>query len=289
MAREAIEAALASLRDGEDFAWVSMVESHGSTPRHAGAQMLVRADGSIQGTIGGGVMEAEAIRTALKVLSTRQSSLMEFDLSDSDAADLGMICGGRGALQVEYVAAASPGAGDFFRELLGRPKETLFIFGAGHCGQKLAQVAELVDFATVVVDDRADYAHRERFPDAERIVVPDSFDHALDGLPIDEDSYIVIMTRGHVHDKTVLAQALSTSAGYVGMIGSRKKVAETFRALREEGFSPESISRVHAPIGLDIGSETPEEIAISIVAQLIKVRTEKLRAADQEPGAADQE
>ena len=275
MTREAVEAALVLLGHGEDFAWVSVVESLGSTPRHAGAQMLVRADGSITGTIGGGPLEAEAIKNALKVLSTRASSVMEFDLTNRGAADLGMICGGRGVVQIDYIDAASAPAGDFFRECLGRPRGTVYIFGAGHCGQKLAPVAGMVGFSTVVVDDRGDFASEERFPIAERILVSASFEHALDGVSLDEDSYIVIMTRGHVHDKTVLAQALRTGAGYIGMIGSKKKVAETFRALREEGFSSEAISRVHAPIGIDIGSETPEEIAVSIVAELIKVRASR--------------
>ncbi len=135
----------------------------------------------------------------------------------------------------------------------------------------------LVDFFTVVVDDRADFANRERFPSADRIVVPDSFAGAFGDLSVDEDSYIVIMTRGHLHDRTVLEQALRTRAGYVGMIGSKKKVAETFRALQEEGFSPDDLARVHAPIGLSIGAETPEEIAMSIAAQLIQVRANRGR------------
>jgi xanthine dehydrogenase accessory factor len=275
MTREAVEAALALLGSGEDFAWVTMVESRGSTPRHAGAQMLVRTDGSIVGTIGGGPLEAEAIKNALKVLSARESYTMEFSLTNRDAAKLGMICGGSGLVQVDHVDAASAASRDFFRGLLSRPKETVYVFGAGHCGEKVVPIAETVGFPTVIVDDRGDFANRERFPTAERILVPDSFEHAMDALSVDEDSYLVIMTRGHAHDRTVLAQALRTKAGYIGMIGSKKKVAETFRALQEEGFSSEAIARVHAPIGLDIGSETPEEIAVSIVAELIKVRASR--------------
>jgi xanthine dehydrogenase accessory factor len=282
MTREAVEAALALLENGEDFAWVTVVEGVGSTPRHVGAQMLVRADGSIAGTIGGGPLEAEAITNALKVLSERESSVMGFDLSNSDAGGLGMICGGSGLVQIDHIDAASEVAGEFFRTLLARPKETVFIFGAGHCGQKLAPIAEMVDFSTVIVDDRSDFVSAERFPASERVLAPASFEHALDGLSVDERSYIVIMTRGHAHDQAVLTQALRTGAGYIGMIGSKKKVAETFRALREEGFSAEAIGRVHAPIGLEIGSETPEEIAVSIVAELIKVRASRLRASRRE-------
>jgi xanthine dehydrogenase accessory factor len=275
MTLEAVEAALALLESGEDFACVTVVETQGSSPRHAGAQMLVRADASIAGTIGGGPLEAEAIGKALKVLATGESCVMKFDLTNRDPAELSMICGGSGLVQIDRVEAASAEARDFFRGLLGRPRETVYIFGAGHCGQKLALVAEMVGFPTVIVDDRADFVSRERFPTADRLLVPDSFEHALDALSVDEDSYLVIMTRGHSHDRTVLAQALHTGAGYIGMIGSRKKVAEIFRALREEGFSSEALARVHAPIGLEIGSETPEEIAVSIAAELIQVRASR--------------
>jgi xanthine dehydrogenase accessory factor len=124
----------------------------------------------------------------------------------------------------------------------------------------------------VIVDDRADFANTDRFPDADSIVVPASFDGALEGLPVDEQSYLVIMTRGHLFDRVVLAQALRTRAGYIGMIGSRKKIAGTFGALREAGFADEDLSRVHAPIGVDIGAETPEEIAVSIAAEIIRIR-----------------
>jgi xanthine dehydrogenase accessory factor len=152
-----------------------------------------------------------------------------------------------------------------------------YIFGAGHCGEKLAPVLSTVGFYTVVVDDRPEFANATRFPSVDRIVVPVSFEGVVEQLPIDEDSYVVIVTRGHMHDRTVLKQALATEAGYVGMIGSRKKIAETFRALTEEGVTPEDIARVHAPIGLSIGAETPEEIAVSIAGELIQIRAARRR------------
>jgi xanthine dehydrogenase accessory factor len=127
----------------------------------------------------------------------------------------------------------------------------------------------------VVVDDRPDFADARRFPDADRVVVADSFEGVVETLSVDEDSYLVIVTRGHAHDKSVLAQALRTKAGYVGMIGSKKKVADTHRALNEEGFSSTDLARVHAPIGLAIGAETPEEIAVSIAAEMIQARAAK--------------
>lgn len=154
---------------------------------------------------------------------------------------------------------------------------TAYVFGAGHCGEKLVPVLNSLDFFTVVIDDRSDFANRDRFPSADGIVVPESFDGVMATLPIEEDSYIVIVTRGHLHDKSVLRQALTTRAGYIGMMGSKRKVAEIFQALREEGFSSQELERVYAPIGLSIEAETPEEIAISIAGELIQVRAAKRR------------
>jgi xanthine dehydrogenase accessory factor len=154
-------------------------------------------------------------------------------------------------------------------------RSTAYIFGAGHCGASLAPLLHSVGFYTVVIDDRADFANVTRLPLADHIMVPQSFDGVVRQLPIDENSYVVIVTRGHMHDRSVLQQCLATPAAYIGMIGSKRKVAETFRALQESGISPEAIARVHAPIGLAIGAETPEEIAVSIAAQLIQVRASK--------------
>jgi xanthine dehydrogenase accessory factor len=306
--------------------------------------MLVRTDGSIVGTIGGGPLEATIIKECLEVLETRKPRLLGFD-----SAQLGMACGGGGLVLIDYVDPTRPAVRDLFRELLGlllrgrkgwlvtvvpdvedagpyvrrclvdsdgsitgeplSSAETLralaerggtydrimaaapartyvqavgaqgtaYVFGAGHCGEKLVPVLSMIGFSTVVVDDRADFADRERFSTADQVVVAASFDRVVDTLPLDEDSYVVIVTRGHLHDKNILAQALRTPAGYIGMIGSKTKVAKAFQALQEEGFLPDDLARVHAPIGLSIGGETPEEIAVSIAAQLIQVRAGKNR------------
>jgi xanthine dehydrogenase accessory factor len=154
---------------------------------------------------------------------------------------------------------------------------SVFIFGAGHVSRSLADFTHAVSFWTVVVDDRPEFANRQRFPCADQIIVPGSYAKALDGIEIDEDSYIVIVTRGHLHDQTVLAQALKTNAAYIGMIGSRRKCQLIFDDLLKNGFTPEDIQRVFAPIGLPIQAETPEEIGISITAELIKARAEKAR------------
>jgi xanthine dehydrogenase accessory factor len=152
---------------------------------------------------------------------------------------------------------------------------TVFILGAGHVSQQLAQLTGNVSFQTVVLDDREEFANTKRFPTADEVIVLDSFDNCLDGLDIDSDSYVVIVTRGHTHDKTVLEQALRTNAGYIGMLGSRKKMVDIRKALLADGFSEEKVNRIHCPIGVKIDAETTAEIAVSIVAELIQARAQK--------------
>ncbi|OHE24611.1 MAG: hypothetical protein A2X92_04305 [Syntrophus sp. GWC2_56_31] len=151
---------------------------------------------------------------------------------------------------------------------------TALIFGAGHVGRSLVPVLSSVEFRTVILDDRQEFVNRERFDSADEIVRLDSFDEAFKGMTIDERSYIVIITRGHLHDRTVLRQALRTKAAYIGMIGSRTKRDLTYQALLDEGFTRADLERVHSPIGLSIKAETPAEIAVSIAAELIKIRAE---------------
>jgi xanthine dehydrogenase accessory factor len=153
---------------------------------------------------------------------------------------------------------------------------TLVLMGAGHVSQQTAFLASIVGFRTVVMDDREEFANRERFPHADEVRVLSSFEHCFDGPEIERDTYVVIVTRGHLHDLTVLRQALQTGAGYIGMIGSKRKREMVYRALEEEGFSRKVLEQVYSPIGLSIGAETPEEIAVSIVAELVKVRAANL-------------
>src|SRR4030042_2262368 len=150
---------------------------------------------------------------------------------------------------------------------------TVYIFGAGHISQQLSPLVKRVTFKVVIIDDREMFANRERFPEVDEVIVSE-FEECFDQLSIDESSYIVIVTRGHLYDGFVLEQAVKTKAYYVGMIGSKKKIRILFENLREKGVSKETLDRVYAPIGIDINSETPEEIAVSIVAQLIKVRSQ---------------
>jgi xanthine dehydrogenase accessory factor len=153
-----------------------------------------------------------------------------------------------------------------------RPLKTLYCFGAGHVAVPTAHIAALAGFRVVVADDRADYATAERFPEAAEVRLIDDFERALDGLDIDADSYIIILTRSHQYDRAVLGQAVKTGAGYVGMISSRRKREAIYKALMEAGVTPPELERVHSPIGIEIGGETPEEIAVSIVAELISHR-----------------
>lgn len=167
--------------------------------------------------------------------------------------------------------------GDKKIEVLLEPilsEPTVFLFGAGHISQQLAPLAKKVDFKVVVIDDREMFANFERFPEADEVLVTE-FERSFDQLSVDESSYLVIITRGHLYDEIVLEQALKTRARYIGMIGSRKKIQTLFNHLLEKGVSKEDLNRVHAPIGVEIHAETPEEIAISIIAELIKVKRSK--------------
>jgi xanthine dehydrogenase accessory factor len=159
-----------------------------------------------------------------------------------------------------------------------RKEETVYLFGAGHVAQPTARLAAFVGFRVRVVDDRAEFANAERFPEAEEVRVATDFDSALKGFTIDRSAFIVIVTRGHLHDKTVLMQTLRTEAAYIGMIGSRRKRDHILNALLKQGFTEADLKRVHSPIGLDIGAETPEEIALSIVAELVQARAQKRRS-----------
>lgn len=158
------------------------------------------------------------------------------------------------------------------------PADTLFIFGAGHVGLSLARMAHLTDFQTVVVDDRQEFANPERFPHARNVVVTDDFDTCFDHLDIDPNAYIAILTRGHLHDQSVLEQALKRDAAYIGMIGSRSKRDQIYMNLQEKGVTEERLKAVYSPIGLPIKAETPGEIAVSIMAQIIDIRAARIRA-----------
>ena len=256
------------LEAGEDFVVAKVVDTAGSTPRKKGAWLLMRRDGQRYGTVGGGKLEAETERLALAAFETKSGGLHHFRLKPEDQQGLDMRCGGDADVQIDYIDAAHP---ESFTEEFGL-QTTVYIFGGGHVGLALEPVLRYIGFSTVVIDDRPEFASRERFPQADEVRVIGSFDDAYEDMETDENSYIVIVTRGHAGDYDVLKQTLTRPNAYIGMIGSKGKVAEVYRMLRDDGFSQEQLDRVYSPIGLSIYSETPEEIAVSIAAEMIQVR-----------------
>jgi len=348
------KAAAEQFSRNQDFVLATILSVQGSSPRHIGTRFLIQRDGTIVGTIGGGLFEAEVQTFGAQALANGLSHRAIFSFTGKDAQSREMICGGQAEVLIEFVSASEKANGILFnglRDIVARrkraylltridipaggqsptplqhvlveedgtrigdfpgdqaalegipearllkpsqlldvpgvgspvlverlrPHGTVFIFGAGHVGACVAHLAQYVDFNVVVLDDRVEFANPDRVPDADDVVVLDSFSDALDRISPDGDSYVVIVTRGHAHDRTVLAQSLRTNAGYIGMIGSRRKTKVLFQALLTEGFTGEDLQRVHAPIGLAIGGETPQEIAVSIVAEMIEVRNRKDR------------
>ena len=254
------------LEQGQDFVIAKVVDTKGSAPRKKGAVMLMRQDGSTIGTVGGGLLEAETEKLCRKTFETREKSrIYEFTLDEKQKGALDMGCGGDATIQIDYISADDPG--DFVEEF--KLASTAYIFGGGHVAYALEPVLRHVDFKTVIIDDREEYANPQRYPKAARTIVVDDFDDAFD--------YIIIVTRGHRGDLKVLRQALRRPFAYLGMIGSRRKNGLLYDALKQEGVTDEQLEQVHAPIGLEIGSETPEEIAISIVAEIISERARKNR------------
>jgi xanthine dehydrogenase accessory factor len=341
------------LKKGNDLCLATIAKRSGSAPRSSGASMLVLADGSIKGTIGGGKLEGDVHQEACRCLEENQAKLLHFSLKGKDISDSEMLCGGNVDVFLEPVMAADiaareiyqaaaalaqkggqglllthalagplktlkgrklllaldrepiggiddyPGAAsdilpELERHIAERPfglheldlpsgqkitclweavlaDPTVYLFGAGHVSLQVAKLAKMVGFKLVVMDDRKDFANRERFPQADDIWVND-YQDVLNGKNLGEDAYLVILTRGHMYDKEVLSQAIRKNAKYVGMIGSSRKRKAIYRALLDEGVSQETLDKVYSPIGEPIKAETPEEIAVSIVAELIKVR-----------------
>jgi xanthine dehydrogenase accessory factor len=251
----------AARAEGRAFVIATLVTASGSTPRRAGARMLIFPDGSIAGTIGGGNFEKLVIEDALGLLKGGEPTLLKsyrFEESGPDAT--GMYCGGQG--QVFFESSGVP--------------EKLVIFGGGHIGRDLAKVAAGLDFKIVVVDERPDILAQYALPVETRLTDPE---YQTNYPEIDEKTYVVIVTHGHRCDKQVLAKVINTDCAYIGMIGSRSKIAKTYKELEAAGISREALARVHAPVGLDIGAEGPYEIAVAIAAELVAVSRKKGQAA----------
>ncbi len=242
-------------REGRRGAVATITNVRGSIPSFQTAKMLVRDDGSIAGTIGGGCVEAEVWQAAREVMEQEKPRTLTFNLNQNPKYDTGLVCGGTLEIFIEPVL----------------PIPVLYIFGAGHVSQNIYRVARIAGFDVVVVDDREAYANRERFPEAREVYAQD-FERVMAQLAPNESSFLVIVTRGHRDDMRVLRWAVHTPAHYVGMIGSRRKVISIYRELEKEGVSSEKFVNVHAPVGLDLGAITPEEIAVAVVGEMIAVR-----------------
>ena len=263
------------LEKNENVVLATIVSHSGSAPRTSGSKMLIRYDGSIFGTIGGGLLEAAAMEAATGLFESGGTRIISFDLSDrSSAKGIDMICGGNVQVRLELVETTASNL-KLMRERtkqLEKEKKTLFMFGAGHVSQQLAILAKMVDFRVVVLDDRSQFANRDRFEDADEIMALSDFKYAFLNIKTGPGSYVVIVTRGHFYDEIVLKQALRTRAGYIGMIGSRKKRDAIYASLRKKGFAETDMNRVHSPVGIEIKAETPQEIAVSIVGEMIAHR-----------------
>jgi xanthine dehydrogenase accessory factor len=244
-------------RLGERVVLATVVRVAGSTPRDAGARMLLLADGSIRGTVGGGVREAEVVAAARALLERGGSRLLAVDFDEGLRGGEGPVCGGSMEVYMERID----------------PARRVVIAGAGHVGHALHRVLALLDFRSIVVDPRPEWASAERFPGA--TLVHEPFPEGVARQQIAIADAVVLVTPGHQHDRETLRRALDTDAGYIGMIGSRTKVATVFRALRDEGVAEAQLARVHAPIGLAIGAETPAEIAVAIAAEIVEVFRKK--------------
>jgi xanthine dehydrogenase accessory factor len=244
--RERSSAALATVVGGEE-----------GTPGKTGFRMLVYPDGKILGTVGGGLLEAKVRDEALRCLRDRRTSLLEYTLDEQNANGIGALCGGKVKIFVEPIQRAP----------------TLYVFGGGHIALPLVKFAKALEFSVVLIDDREEYANKMRFPEADEIKVGE-FVNVTKSIDFHEDDSVVIVTRGHEHDEVVLKECLSRTSlpGYIGMIGSKEKVATTFNNLKEQGMREELLRKVNAPIGIAIGGRTPAELALSIIAQVVARR-----------------
>lgn len=244
------------IENGTELALVTITDSKGSTPRKKGAQMVVLTDGSIIGTIGGGAIENRLIQLALEAIDKGESQNLHLPLSTEG---IEMVCGG----EVDV----------FIQVFKTKPK--LIIVGGGHVSLALYKIASLLSFDIIIFEDRKEFLDNERFPLAKELIFGDIKDN-LRQYPIDNNTYIVIATRGHKYDEIALETVIDSDAKYIGVMGSDKKVITLFKNLKEKGINEESISKIYAPIGIDVSDNSPEEIAVSIVSEILAVKNNKI-------------
>ena len=251
---------------GDVAALATIVWVKGSTPRAEGAKLLIKSDGSILGSIGGGCLEAEVWQEAMKVIAEETPKVLNFDLTGRKDTPEGLICGGIMEVLIEPI--------------LSQP--TVYLFGAGHIASAVSHIAKMTGFRVTVIDDRPAYANAEKFPDADEFHVDDPT-MTVSKLNINKPSYLVIACRGHLEDQQVLEQAIKTPAGYIGMVGSKKKVKTILTNMKAKGISQKNLDKIHAPIGLRIATETPDEIAVSIMAEIIDIRRQRVKPRVKAP------
>jgi xanthine dehydrogenase accessory factor len=240
-------------------ALVTVIQTKGSTPREIGSKMIVYEDGSNFGTIGGSMVEVKIIEEAKRCLQSGEPIQVSHNLNDLEQEDTGMVCGG---------------VMEFFIEPLNLQSH-VYIFGGGHVALPLANFAQHVGFTYSIIEDREQFASSERFPEAKEIIIEQP-GIAAANIKYKPSDFVVIVTRSHEHDYLIAKSILDKSVRYMGLIGSKSKIKQIFTKLRQDGFSNAQLNTIHTPIGLEINAQTPEEIAISIVAELIKIKNQKI-------------
>jgi len=257
-----------ALLHGSNAVVCTIIQSRGSAPRKAGSRMLVDQEGRTWGSVGGGALEQLCIEKALAIHRTGKGYTQDFDLASTLENGVSMICGGDVTIEFSFLDSLDSAAA-----LLGDGEKpvTVYIFGGGHVGTELVPVLEHLDFRVVVLDDREEFASEKRHPKAYRCIHCNYSDIAA-SVRIEPEDYVAIMTHGHLNDREILLQVVRTGASYIGCIGSRKKVDSTMRYLLENGVSEEDAHKIFMPIGIDLLGDTPQEIAISIAAQMIRHR-----------------
>ena len=253
-----LKAVSEAIDKGIETAVVTILEVQGSSPGKEGAVMAVFPDGKIMGTVGGGNLEYELIQAALEAIKEKKSCEKSFELTESGS--LHIKCGGFVRAYIKVFAV----------------REKLIIAGGGHLGAELYTLGKFLNKYTVIVDDREEFASKERFPEADELLWGDVYEN-IKNYSLDENSYVVIVTRGHEHDKQALKAVLDSGKNvrYLGMVGSRGKVTSTFKELFQEGYSEEQIKSIYSPIGLNISNTDPKEIALGIIAEIIAVKNGK--------------
>lgn len=272
----ALNEAINLLNKNIEIEIIKIAYSSGSSPRTSDALMIIYKENSEEkniGTIGGGLLEFKAMKDGFEYLSKKENGYKTYNLNLEELGGIGMICGG--SVEVDFLHLNSEKGINTIKKLLDEEfsKENfVYIFGGGHVSLDLVDLLYKIGFKCIVIDDREEFANKDRFPNAYKILVED-YDKIFEKINITKDDYIVILTRGHIYDYIVEKNALKTDAVYIGMIGSKNKIKNLHDKLKsEEGYNDETISRVNAPIGLQIGAETTEEIAVSIAAELILKR-----------------